>query len=219
MSDILKLNVDCFEKAFDYLPLKDLLSIARTCKRLNQVAAYIYQQNYSAAQLQCIFDSIWFRLWHCHCSNSFAQFVRKMRIFPIGDLQSFRNLLELKNLRQLELNIFCLDPKAIDLMKDILSKIEFLRLDSPEEIEGSFNEMILTLCPNLKRLSLNAEVEDDEPVLIGTDDDWLLQKYATLEHFELEAKEGYCIDNIATFFELNPNIRYFSICGRIEIRF
>lgn len=209
MSGILKLNIDCFEEVFDYLQLKDLLSIAATCKRLNQVVAYIYQQNYSAAQLQCIFDSIWFRLWHCHCSNSFAQFVRKMRIFPIGDLETFR-MLELKNLRQMELNIFHLTPEAIDCMKAILRNLEFLRLDSPEEFEGSFNEMIHNFCPNLKRLSLNSEVDDDEPDLIGIDDNWLLQNYPTLEHFELEAKNGYCIDNMATFFVLNPNIRYFS---------
>lgn len=44
--DILKLNIDCFEEVFDYLPIKDLVSVGKTCKWLQQVAAYCYHQNY-----------------------------------------------------------------------------------------------------------------------------------------------------------------------------
>lgn len=47
--DIFKLDIDCFEESFDYLPFKDLVNVGETCKRLQRVAGYCYQQNYSAA--------------------------------------------------------------------------------------------------------------------------------------------------------------------------
>lgn len=46
---IFKLDIDCFEESFDYLPFKDLVNVGGTCKRLQKVAGHCYQQNYSAA--------------------------------------------------------------------------------------------------------------------------------------------------------------------------
>lgn len=45
-ADIFKLDIDCFEEVFDYLNLKDLLSVGKTCKRLQKVAIHIRKQNY-----------------------------------------------------------------------------------------------------------------------------------------------------------------------------
>lgn len=43
---IFKLNNDCYGEAFDYLSMKNLVSVARTCKQLREVAKYWFKINY-----------------------------------------------------------------------------------------------------------------------------------------------------------------------------
>lgn len=53
LANILKLNDDCFEATLDYSPLEDVISIGKTCKRLQQVAGYRFSRNYSAIWIEC----------------------------------------------------------------------------------------------------------------------------------------------------------------------
>lgn len=39
-SPMLKLNADCFEELFEWLSVADLLTLRRTCKRLQQMVDY-----------------------------------------------------------------------------------------------------------------------------------------------------------------------------------
>lgn len=56
-SEIFKLPIEMLEYIFDYLPAKDLCSVAKTCKW--QVAAQCYQKNYSGVITRFYFGKFW----------------------------------------------------------------------------------------------------------------------------------------------------------------
>lgn len=73
---ILKLDFDCGDNAFDYLTLEDLVSIGKTCNRMQQLAGYCFQQNFSSFA-SCGSDGIT-RFFRYYCTNveHFAPFIQ-----------------------------------------------------------------------------------------------------------------------------------------------
>lgn len=41
-----QMNVDCWEKMFDCLPLRDILSMGQTCQRIHQIGGYYFRENF-----------------------------------------------------------------------------------------------------------------------------------------------------------------------------
>lgn len=66
--EIFKLNIDCFEESFDYLPFMDLISIVQTCKRLNRVAGYCLQKKILAVETVLLNSTI--HMYELECKNS-----------------------------------------------------------------------------------------------------------------------------------------------------
>ena len=50
---IFKLNVDCFEKLFDYLGKEDVHAFGQTCKRMLRVAGHYYRQDMPGDIISC----------------------------------------------------------------------------------------------------------------------------------------------------------------------
>lgn len=42
----LKVNVDSWEKIFDYLSFRDMLAMSQTCQRVRQIGGYYFRQNF-----------------------------------------------------------------------------------------------------------------------------------------------------------------------------
>lgn len=59
LPDIFKLDSDCFEELFNYLPLNDLRNIGATCKQLQQIAGHCFRQNYRAHEAYYYFDRLY----------------------------------------------------------------------------------------------------------------------------------------------------------------
>lgn len=195
--DILKLDIDCFEEAFDYLPLKDLISIGKTCKRLEQVAGYCFQEYFPAAVIECRGGLICIN--NNLKSDGLTQFIRKIRIDSIRDFMFFlNNHSKFHRLRQIKMGNFQINKTSTVKMTKILSKIEFLRFHCCK-INGDFYDTVLSRCPNLKRLSLEGS---------PTDPDWLERKYPTMERVELISNN---IDGIGAFLVRNPNVKKLAI--------
>lgn len=72
----------------------------------------------------------------------------------------------------------------------------------------SYLNLLICLIFNLKRLAF--DTRESRSTLIGSDNEWLLQNYPKLEHFEVNARNGQRIDELKNFFELNPNVQSFS---------
>lgn len=119
LPDILKLNINCFEELFEYLSFEDLFSVVKTCKRLQQITTYIVQQNYSGMAASCTENQR---------SGPFDQIV-----YEICMRTDFKPLFKIQSkfhgLQQINF-IFCtIDATQIEIMTEIMNKVQFLRLD------------------------------------------------------------------------------------------
>lgn len=201
IADILKLDIDCLEELFDYLPLNDLVSMGKTCKRLQRVAGYCFQQNY---------------LGYAVCSDvsdgivSFRLGIKLDYFFPFireidTSRDSFKHLLdESWKLQQLKRINIC-EYDDIDRLKEMnMSNIEVLHLSNCH-LSKNFHEVI-DHCPKLRRLHVKNCVSKYNN---SSDYSWLNGKYPTLEALEF-TDYGYQIVDIATVLELNQNIREFT---------
>lgn len=47
----LKLNVNCWEKVFDYPSLRDILSMSQTCKRMQLIGGHYYRDNFRSERV------------------------------------------------------------------------------------------------------------------------------------------------------------------------
>lgn len=216
-ADILKLDIDCCEEAFDYLSLRSLLSLGQTCKQLNQVAGYIFRLNYAAADCD-IYDytanKFNVSIGRIGQPNCFIKFVYKINILYNGGLKQFcriqSNFLRLKRINLMGIQ---LSDDTFENSKGILGKIEFLKLHNCK-LQGNFHESVLAFCSNIKRLCVR-QTNNFESHLIGNGNDWFHQVYPTLECFEIDTlNEEFSLAELISFLERNPNIRKLTIPDR-----
>ncbi|XP_055312525.1 uncharacterized protein LOC129574481 [Sitodiplosis mosellana] len=217
-----KLNEDCFNEIFNRLPLKDLNSLAQTCKRLHDFTSKYFQQHFATVEVHygkdgpIAFESI--RV------DAFSQFIQRLSIHRV-DLCSFRNIAAtFKSLKELNLMGLHLTAPKIECLKKIFEKIEILKIRDIEiEADGLH---FLKFCNNLQRLSvrnlktINTSFEmDKQSSSLTVDNGWLRQKYPNLKHFELIEVEILKFCDVLAFFKENPNIRSFSTDTKFLSRF
>lgn len=208
-SDIFKLNVDDFEDIFDYSPLKDLISIGNTCKRLHQVAGHCFRLAYPNITCYGIADRIkvhingaWVDVTH------FAEFIRNIE-FSERDRtpQSFLKVQsKLRRLKEMKMTEMKFTKALVDSMKETFGKLEALSLFRCH-FDHNFIK-IIEHCAKLKRLEIRC---------CDVDYDWLSRKYPTLEYVRFAPKgystlAGYSWDfepKLVSFLERNSNIRQF----------
>lgn len=208
-ADIFKLDIDSFEELCEYLPLKDLISIGDTCKRLNQMAGYILLKNYSATKATIAGGYGKPKMTVANGvgeSNNFNPFIRKIDIRCNDGLDWFHSIQsKFQRLKRINLLWIDLSLAKIERFKEVFSKIEHLGLYNCT-LSGNLYENILAFCPNIKRLHIVRQTYSNE-VLFG--DGWpIKQAYPTLEYLGLDVLNGTVFfDDFLTFMELNPNIR------------
>lgn len=209
-SAIFKLNVDCFHEVFDWLSLKDLTAVGKTCKRLKRIAGHFIQSNYSAKSARGKNDGIYMSSLQ---SNIFSQYIQKISIS--GDrLEAYRfvglNCAGVKHIRVYG----SLPDGGFEHIKKILQGVEVLEMNECI-VKGEFHRDYLNYCPNLKSLNITRSGRiRDKSISIGTGNEWLLRKYPKLEHFELIEFYKLKMNELQIFFEQNPNVRTFSTDSR-----
>ncbi|XP_031633906.1 uncharacterized protein LOC116347461 [Contarinia nasturtii] len=207
---IMKLDIDCFHEVFDYLCLDDIISIGHTCQRLQRIASRFIQQNFAAKRKTYVNDNI-YMCWKPRQISIFSLFIEKISIF--GDFpDSFLsiNAVRFHLLNEIRLAQIELDSVKIECIKAILPQVEVIELDQccfKQNFYGDF----LKLCPKLHRLSVSRSSYDrDGGTIIGTDNEWMRQKYASLEHLELTDLYEFKGNELKHFFESNQNVHSFS---------
>lgn len=205
-AEILKLDIDCCEELFDYLVLKDLVLVGKTCKRLQQTAGYCFQQNFSDSFIWCHSSGIltWSQSYEPINVTHFAPLIRKIQIIPVG-LGAFLTIQsKLHQLKQMELHD--LDFTRFDNVLGITHKIwktlevlQFVRCD----ISDRFQNIIGARCVKLRHLKVEK---------CNGKRDWFHRKYPLLE--SLKTISRYT-DYITKFLQLNPNVRKLGISAEL----
>lgn len=201
--DILKLNIDCFENVFDYLPYEDLVSIGKTCKRLQQVAGHCYRQTYPNMESRVckrLIQSRWLDVTH------FAEFIGILQIFSHAGLPTFFKIQSrLRRLKEMEVWDVKLTKSEIDRMKDTLGRLEVLSLRACKLRKKVKLNDFLDHCAKLTRLYIHWS---------DVDNDFLNQTYPRLEWLKFfPSKNQLHMDALVKFLQLNSNIRTFETSG------
>lgn len=222
-SSIFKLNIDCLDKIFDYLSMRDIILFGQTCKALQLICGEYFRQNYGAV-----------KNYHTDCGTYTKYFDRDDVVGRFTETTAFNpfmtkiefsnswNYIEWYYDDFMSLNHICFRdfadiyfPKQIDVdlnlnknqvIKHILNKVEIVEIRNVR-IDGNIFENFLKLCTQMTHLYVQ------HPQLGTLRNDaiysWLLQRYPSVKHLELIPR-FYRINELCSFFQMNPNVRSFS---------
>lgn len=215
---IFKLNIDCFDEIFDYLPLIDLDVLSQACKRLQLIVGDYFQRTFSALEFRVKRDGL--HLDAQRNSNKilgFDRFIQNLVIrgflwSSFGDgLKRFRYIDAhcTRHLKRIRFENVQLTGREIECIKEILNNVEIVIIDNCR-IKRKFYDNFPGVCTNLRRLQV-LNFQCNRNVYKRTGNEWLLRNYPKLQHLEwTQSTNGCRIDELKTFFENNLNIRSFS---------
>lgn len=178
---IFQLDTKCYEKLFEWLSIKEILSLRCANKRLKKV----------------IEDHI----------NTTYPGVGKFRLNGINfDMFRYMDAGTIAIIK--ELSVFVghnFDGTQFETIKELLSRVEKITIFK-WQTNFDFYKVFLKHCNNVKCLTMY--ISDR---MIVTSSEWLRHQYPSLEYvfFDIIVKDE--INEFTRFFQLNPNIRSLSI--------
>lgn len=199
---IFKLNVDCFERLFDYLSLRDIVSLSQTCKRMKQIGGYYFRETFHDRYIHNQFDIESARHYGVEV-HFLSEYIKRIQITNYTQrtlkADSFHSLNELYlSLISKPLSSYC------DYFKDILGVIDSCCIYLCD-LDDDFYELLLKHCTNLKRLHL---IRSGRTL----DTDWLCQTYPTLEYLRMtKVNLSLKNDELKRFFDENPKVKYLHV--------
>lgn len=179
--DIFKLNIICFHELFEWLSLNELLAIAKTCTRLQEVAGDFYRSHYVSKRVTGEKSGICIEYRPLDIISNYIT-----KVYISGNRLKVYSFIgsNCKSLRQIRLE-GALPEGGIECINEILKNIEIIDLDACLFYEEFF-DYILRHCTKMKSLSVKrSEKIRNKSVIIGSGNEWLLQNYPKLENFEL----------------------------------
>lgn len=212
------LNIDCLEEIFEYLSIKDLHSMGQTCKKMQKVAGEYFKQNYPSAEKQIGNDGIYSLYSDNHGVinqrtqiKCFNQFISSLSLY-YEDFDPFRYIQlhgnEFISVNHLYLVCVGLNAFKLSYFQAILPQIENLQIRQCTIWHGDFYDILLKFCDKLKRLYVQDDLGD---IINRNGNQWLLQKYPSLEHLELTPRYSFEIVELGKFLTTNSGLRSLSM--------
>lgn len=224
LPDIFRLNLDCFEELFDFLSLQELISVARTCKRMQRIAGHCYQQNYGSTETLCYDDGFYFDEGRVDCFKS--QF--KNVSFKDGtikeDLESsddensdetdeisssnpsapdfMAQLTDTTSLQRIDISGKNLTMDRIKKNKILLSRAESVTTDCSYCHDNHVFNALMSVCSKAKYLSISGIIDNHE---------WMYRSFPNLMHLELTPFRLKKLPELKIFFKVNTTIKHLSI--------
>lgn len=218
--EIFMLKIDHFEEIFDWLSLNDLVVLAQTCKRMQCIVGYYTKTNYAGIKPQFDCNGISFQYMRQSIKmDVLSKYLKRLVFFYFDDLDWWRKSQKMiphmkadqfASLTEMVIkNMSKFNDVGISRVKEILGQLKTLRLNNPYFVEGRHGDDLysafLCHCTSIKRLSISLGRH-----YASADNNWLQQKYPTLEHFELTTYEGVRINELRIFFKENAKIQSFA---------
>ncbi|XP_031638892.1 uncharacterized protein LOC116351007 [Contarinia nasturtii] len=223
-SNIFKLNIDCFDELFEWLSRDDLDALGQTCKLLQLIVGDHFQRNFPAIEVRAEEDGLYVNDTR---SANFYRSAQKLHSFDkyIQKVSLCENSIGIED----GVRMFCYvgtncttSIKHIQFMNVLLTQIELVWIEkilgtcetiSIEDclIKRQFYEKFPEHCENLRSLYVK-DCRWNRNVLKRTGNDWLQRHYPKLNHLSWtqSSKKGQKIDELRTFFALNPQVVSFS---------
>lgn len=205
----IKVNVDCWEKIFDFLSLRDILAMSQTCQRMRQIGGYYFRENFHG--VPCALEE------NCrpnfYTSNEpiqlerddFLRFIDTASIYgELAHLNDYLNMNLLTSLTTIRLCYVDLAEQEVEIFENQYdNQIERIELFVCT-IHGNALQQLFDYCPNMKCLRM--ERNNFEPLAAAHS--FFHQNYPSLREFQYT--RGLQIDLAAMFLERNPSITCFN---------
>lgn len=208
-SPIFKLNIDCFHELFDYLTVDEVIAVGGTCKWLQQVCGAFIERNFVAKRKMCQNADIYMG-WMPREISTFSEYLQKVSICLNSKALDFIGSNCSKLLKDVRLAQLHLNHCNVQHIQHILNEIEVMGLDQCT-FDGEFYECFLKFCPKIRSLSISTSYGLYRNNTIAATNEWMHRQYANLEHLELMDFTELKPKEFKKFFELNSNVRTFSI--------
>lgn len=204
-SDIFKLDTDCHEVYFDYLPLENLAKFGQTCVSFCNLAGQFFHHNF-VTTFFCKNGSISPHFYDFDVNiNCFSPFIRNILMID-GDLSIFQTN-NFTALKSIEFYYGTISPTKY--IQKILHNVETLKF-LQSKLDGDVYDIFLKFCKNLKHLYVrdNYSYGMKRGTIIGTSNQWLAKQFPKLKHFEINCQHKN--DLVIQFHINNKNIQHFS---------
>lgn len=212
---IFKLNVDCMDEIFEYLPLNDLYSLGQTCKHMRKKAGEYFKRNFKSADKFGSDHGI-FTVYSDHegvidqrtQTLGFIQYINRIAhdnktIAPLLYIELLTDRFE--SIKHIYLANLMLNSVKVECLRRLLAKVETVQIRRCS-MDNDLHRVLLKFCKNLKQLHVQENIQE---VFNRYANSWLLRQYPLLEHFEL-IPTSYEMHELNVFLEKNPTIHSFS---------
>lgn len=208
----LDMNDDCIDTIFDLLPLDDLCSMSRTCKRIQSIAGDYFQRYYpnNHVRIQSFRRrSVFYMYPDERYVDDLKPFIRNVSIQEhngsacVSYLRS--NFCE--NLKEIALHGINSDLNELHgvQMKEQLQCLESMKFVNCSV--GDIYEVFLKHCQQLKHLGI------DEPVLFSGRVTWTQHVFSTLRSLAYFDEANTNRADLGGFLRRNQQIKYISCKG------
>lgn len=201
-------NVDCWEKIFEYLSFTDIFIVSRTCVRMCEIAGYYFRENFQDVTVLWI-ESRNIQIVDRNLKiNGFSKWIRKLSFMkPLEEVLRVELFCSLKSLN---LYWIALTETQVDYIKDVLSHIESVELLGCT-VHRNFFEQFLKYCPKLKLLNLQ-EIRFESDAAERSFFQWTHSTLQTIIYYP-ELGRNYKQIELIALLERNPNIKHLEVHG------
>lgn len=204
---IYKLDINCFETIFDYLSLEDFAACANTCKLMQKAAGHVLRTKFPFLRVfinefgDCLSDRLGLQV----NLNMLREYIEPISfVTDINATISAAQCDQFKSVKYICFSSLKFTSTDTETVKVILEKVNAMELMSCEFDCTGVIGRLLDLSKNLKHFAIRSSLD-------YSDTAWMLQQYPKMEHLAILPLTNERINELATFFELNPNVRNFMV--------
>lgn len=207
----LKLIADCWENIFDYLALKDIVSIGQTCMRMQKMTGYYLREYFP--EILCTLDGKTARITYSDrfpLQSELRQYISKLCID--GNLDYYLDATTFSSLNTLIFSSVELSKTQIKYTQNLLAMVEHVHLKYCV-VPSEFFVQLIALCPKLKSLHIQCCRMDDDGLHM-----LFLQNYPTLEYLQFQPLPRCAnqqINELQQFLENHSNLKHFETDYRL----
>lgn len=201
----MKANVDCWENVFDYLSSDDIIAMIQTCKRMQQIGGYYFQQNFPDIPVHWLNNQYVSINGELLQTKYFCNRIQSLRIFRTPD--QVLNVENVGSLKKLYLEFIHLTDIEFSRIKNVLNNIAEIVLYGCT-ISGVFFDQLLQNTPKMKCLNLVNNTFESDPLYF---------KHPTLQRIKYESQDSDIFE-FMNMFQQNPNIKDLTIDDSVLLK-
>lgn len=203
-----RVNVDCWERIFDYLSLHDILAMSQTCKRMSRIGGYYFCENFRSVSCELVEKKCRICMFELE-QMDFLRSIETLHIFggchDLNELHTvFLNMDSYHSLTTIILHFVDLDENRAHQFESLLNNVTSIELYKCT-IHGDFFENFLKYCSKLKCLRADHINFHSHAVVDGL----FLRELPMLQYLQYVGDAQNV--KLRTFLEKNPNLKYFEL--------